>query len=237
MPQAYNSLAFTINLKNAGGIKEGSILEDLIVKYLTKQGHGFVCAEKEDESRHLHGQIFWEDRGKTKNELKVILINYIEKYLKRAVSPQEKRNAINIKIAYSDEFYAEYCAKEDKMIWENMPQDTSSYYPSKEEQEKAIAKSQAVDLKYFNLEEKFLEYNNNKLPNDIKEISAFIYDSMFVSRTIHVIEDSKKRNQLIKCLYEYILKDNQRYIVFLHPEELKKQKEVDKWVELIDELG
>lgn len=237
--QCHYSLAFTVNLKNAGGIKKGCILEELICKYLTKQGYGFVCAEKEFEERHLHGQVFWdlESRGKKKSEFKKILIDYSEKYLKRALSPVEKKCAFKIKIAYSDDFYSEYCAKEDQMIWENMPEDTTPYYPSKEIQEQAIRKSQAVDHKYFNLEENFLEYNNNLPPKDIKEIAMFIYDSMFVSRTMLVQQCPKKRKQLIECLYEYILKDKSRYISFLLPEESKKQKEVDKWVELIDELG
>lgn len=222
MPPSYRSLCFTI--RPLGGVPNDTGLEQQIIKYLQKH-NGFLCAESEDDNRHLHGQVFWNtERGKTPSELKIILLTYTEKHLKRSLSPDEKIHAFKIKIAYSDEFYATYCQKEDGMLHTNMPPDTKDYYPTEQEQEKAQARASAVDKKYFNLEEKYLEMNNNTPPKTLKDISHFIYDSMFVSRTMHVIEDPKKRNQLIKCLFEYILKDKNRYIVFLHPEEQKKNQ-------------
>ena len=242
MPTSYKSLCFTIRPK--GGVPTNTDLEQQIIKYLKKH-KGFVCAEFEDDhdaaaesqasGRHLHGQAFWEtDRGKTPAEFKVILLNYTEKSLKRSLSPDEKIHAFKIKVAYSDEFYATYCQKEDGMLYTNMPNDTATYYPSQQEQDRAIARSRAVDKKYFHLEEKYLAKNNNILPKSLKDISSFIYESMFVTRTMHVIEDPKKRNQLIKCLYEYILKDNSRYIVFLHPEEQKKADILNKYKKYLE---
>jgi len=219
MPTAYKSLAFTIRPRH--GVPEGTVIEDLITKYL-KNNAGFLCSEKEDDERHLHGQVFWNtDRGKTTAELKVILLGYTEKALGRNLSPDEKIKAFKIRIAYSDEFYATYCQKEDDMIYTNMPSDTKAYYPTREEQEKALAKYHAADKKYYNLQEKYLAQNNNKQPKQLKDISSFIYNSMFVTGDMHVIECPKKRNQTVKCLYEYILKDTSRYIVFMHPEDKK----------------
>ena len=236
MPTAYKSLTFTIRPRH--GVPPGTNLENLIMKYLKKHA-GFLCIEKEDEDRHLHGQVFWDtDRGKTPAELKKILLDYTEKALGRNLSPDEKIHAFKIKIAYSDEWYATYCQKEDCMLYTNMPDDTKLYYPTEQEQEKAQARANAVDKKYFHLEEKFLEYNNNNPPKQLKDISSFIYDSMFITRTMHVIEDPKKRSQLIKCLFEYILKDKNRYIVFMHPEDKKaNQAKADLLEKYKDYLG
>lgn len=222
MPTSYKSLTFTI--RPLHGVPTDCAIHNLLIKYLKKHS-GFLCIEGEAENRHLHGQVLWDtDRGKTPSELKKILLDYTEKGLGRSLSPDEKIHSIKVKIAYSDEWYATYCQKEDNMMFTNMPKDTTLYYPTEQEQEKAQARALAVDKKYFNLEEKYLEMNNNTPPKTLKDISHFIYDSMFVSRTMHVIEDPKKRNQLIKCLFEYILKDKNRYIVFLHPEEQKKNQ-------------
>lgn len=223
MPQAYKSLTFTIRPRH--GVPLDTQLETLIIKYLTKHA-GFLCSEKEDEDRHLHGQVFWNtDRGKTSAELKKILLDYTEKALGINLSPDEKIHGFKIKIAYSDEWYSTYCQKEDGMLYTNMPPDTKDYYPTQEEQEKALQKYHAVDKKYYNLQQKWLEQNNNKQPKQLKDISSFIYNSMFVTGTMHVIECPKKRNQLVKCLYEYILKDSSRYILFMHPEDKKQNQE------------
>lgn len=220
-PDTHKSLAFTIRPRD--GVKSDGSLEQSVIKYITKH-KGFVCSEKEEQARHLHGQIFYDtERGKSIAEFKKILMTYQEKDLNRPLTPAEKKHGFRIKIAYSDEYYSEYCAKEDGMLYEDMPDDTSSYYPTKEEQDKAQAKANAVDRKYFALEEKYNIYSNNVPPKGLKDIARFLYDAMFTSRTIHVIEDPKKRKQTINSLYEYILKDNSRAVEFMVPELSNKQ--------------
>ncbi len=222
-PNSYKSLSFTIRPRD--GVTIDSSLEQLVIKYIRKH-KGFVCSEKDSEARHLHGQIFYEsERGKSISEFKKILISYQEKDLNRPLKPEEKKYGFSIKIAYSDEWYATYCAKEEGMLYEDMPDDTKMYYPTQLEQDNAIAKANAIDKKYFELENKYNKWSDNVAPKSLRDIAKFLYDAMFVARTIHVVEDPRKRKQTMNSLYEYILKDNARAISCLVPE-----LDNEKWI-------
>lgn len=228
-PKVFKSWALTVRPPN--GVMEESSLETDILKYIQKQKGGFLCAEKEGHERHLHGQVFF-DQAKRKADVKKIIASYQAKYLGLSALPADQSVVLNggIKIAYNDDFYAEYCQKEDNMIWASMPENSSEYYPPPGEQEKVLAAHSAVDKKYY----KYLQLWNDNQPDETvnkRNVAIFLYNLMYVKKEICVIEDPKKRSHLITSLTEYILADPSRALKFMLPEEAKLENEKFKIME------
>jgi hypothetical protein len=203
----FKSYALTIRPKN--GLSRET--EKEVLKYLKKQHHAFAVLEGEDESRHLHGQI-WFENPKVKGDLRVSLNRICERTIEDWCPAQKKVLSGGIKIAYNDSWSEDYCQKENdpRIIFNNPPEDASEYYPSEEEQEKVQAKANAVDARYHRLSEKFKEqhpewqiYKYPRLTRKEK-VARFLIDAMFVSKTEIVIADKKARFQLCDCLTSYI---------------------------------
>lgn len=225
-PKVFKSWALTVRPPN--GVEEGSILETDLIKYITKQKGGFLCSEKEGHERHLHGQVFFE-QAKRKADVKKIIASYQAKYLQLTALPADQSVVLNggIKVAYSDDFYAEYCQKEDNMLLALMPDDSAEYYPPPGEQEKVLAAHSAVDKKYH----KYLELWNTLQPDEEvnkRNVAKFLYRLMYVKKEICVIEDPKKRSHLTTSLVEYLLGDEKRALSFMLPDEAKLEQDKEK---------
>lgn len=157
----YNSWGFTIRPKY--GIERDSKFEkDLCTIFSRFEGYHCV-AEKEDEKRHIHAQV-WMDTPRTRSDMK--------KRVERLCEKQEwwdtfhKMNTIKIKICYND-WYDGYLENNEEKelggevsetLLNNVPALTTQFYPSEEEQEKTKAKANAVDLGFHNLKVEYNEY-------------------------------------------------------------------------------
>lgn len=202
----YNSFCFTIRPKS--GVKLHGPLEQEIIKYLKKcYPYYFLCAEKEDESRHLHGQV-WRYKSLKKGDFKKAL-----ERKQKANDPDwnqasSKVLAGGIKIAYSKDFIEEYLTKEDNWLLNNPPDNEELFYPSQEEQERVKSKANAVDIKYHNWKVMYEDWNKVCMYESeyvtMKRVSEFFHDAMYVSKKVMVQMDPRKRIQMRNSLYYYI---------------------------------
>lgn len=196
----FKAFAFTVRPKE--GVKDDGIIENKIIKYIQKY-HGFIVAEKEGLSRHLHGVIYF-DKPKRKRDLYIVLKGYQEEEQGTELNYNEERVLKGgLRIAYNDDFYTEYTNKPDSiLILDNLPDDTSNYYPSEQEQAKVKRRSNAVDQTYNHLLELWNESGRTELTEN--SVKIFMYEMMYVKKLIKVIEDRKKFNQRCISLYHYI---------------------------------
>lgn len=163
----------------------------------------------EDEARHLHAQI-WIPKTDI-NNIRKALYRIAEKHDPDWSPASKKVLSSGVKYAYNDDFHHKYMTKESMIPYYNIPEDTKDYYPSEEEQAEAKKKAKRVADAYFNhLEEMWIELNPDYEEfhpiKQLKDISMFYYDQMFVTKTIAVIRDARQRKQNAKCLYNYVFK-------------------------------
>lgn len=198
--EEYRAFAFTIRPKQ--GVTESGLIETKLTKYLSKH-NGFIVAEKTGICRHLHGVIFYL-KSKRKYDLFLILKGIQEKEQGSELDYNEERVLKGgLKIAYDDNFYTEYTNKPDsELIYDNLPESTTEFYPSKDEQERVRASSNAVDKTFHTLLELWKESQRTQISQD--SVKCFMYELMYVTKKIKVIEDKKKFNQRCISLFHYI---------------------------------
>lgn len=229
----FRSFCITIRPKN--GLSD-KLLEALIKK-VKKYSFGFICTEKEDEERHAHIQI-WLDKKTTKG---VISTDFQRTQSKLDPDWSEDANRVfrkGIDIAYSD-WYLDYCimngdkidTEASNIVFENIPSNTLEYYPSEDDQKKALAKSKSANKQYFSLKEKFINDGwELQYKGDMHTVGTFIYTEMFKNDTIPIIKDPKQRRWLVNCLLKYIEQDTVPLDIFskneteLHFEQMKLNK-------------
>jgi len=193
----YKSYAFTLRPRN--GVAENSPIEQKAIKLVEKY-NGFLVAEKEQECRHLHGQLFFP-AGKRKYDLAKVLI----KVQFGAFTPDPAETRVlkqGIKIAYSDDFYTDYTNKPDSiMLTDKFIENSQDFYPSEDEQEKVRNRARAVDAKYHHLKEL---WDEDPQEFNQRNITLFLYRLMYVDKKINVISDKKCFNQTAKSMFNYI---------------------------------
>lgn len=209
----YYGHSFGITINPTIGVDQA--LEDRLVRWLQKREYQVYNIEYGQadvaHTRHMHAQI-WQDTPTTAADIRTTLNRILENNLPEWDSNQ-KRYAAKVKIAWDDNYMDEYITKDSPLIIDNPPLDSHEYYPTKEQQQKFIAKANCVDPKYYNLEEKWQDSMNNPLytadptPDIIKQ---WLNSQMFIERKMAVVECPKRRNNLAKCLFQYISK-NQDY--------------------------
>ncbi len=220
-PNEYNSFAFTVRPTN--GLIKGSNLENAIISWCKKQDYYFLCSEKEDEARHLHGQI-WNYNSSNKSVVTRALKRMYEKHLEDCNPAQLKVLSSGVKIAYSKDWTEEYLSKEDGWLLNNPPEQEHLFYPSLEEQEKVKASTNAVD-KYFHrlselFKDKYPEYKTFKNDYYKEKVIDFLNDAMFISKTITVIREKRKRIELRDSLHYYLFGGSRH--AFMTQEEIEK---------------
>lgn len=198
---SFKSFAFTVRPRS--GLQ--TTLEEALVKWISKH-YGFLCTEMEDEAKHAHGVVYLE-KPKTKGDLNKSLEAICARCVPDWDANQNMVLRRGTKICYNDNFIDEYLSKEDHVIYSNIPENTSEYYPSKEEQEKVMNKTHAVDKKYHQWEYDFKqsEYFEKFKTRPIQlYVSEFLCDMMFVSKKYPVVSCPKKRKEYAKSLYLYV---------------------------------
>lgn len=201
---SYKSYCFTIRPRL--GLTE--LTEEAIVKWLKKQPYGYATIEKQFEARHLHGQI-WLDEPRMRGVVNKSLRLICEKTIDDWNSAQAKVLSNGTKIAY-DDFYTSYLIdKETKIgdivncVYDKVPDRTEEYYPTEEEQEAVKKSSNAIDKRYHKLNEDYIKWEKYEKDWTLMNVSLFIEDMMFRSKTIPVIQDSRVCRQVVKCLHAY----------------------------------
>jgi hypothetical protein len=226
---SYKSWTFTIRPRN--GAPEQ--FDDKIVKYLSKQHGAFLCSEMEDEARHLHGQVFFEeprDKGTFNKSLERICASHISDW-------DAAQNIVlrrGTKIAYNDDFICNYLAKEDNILFNNVPQATSEFYPSKEEQQKVQDKSHAVDKKYHQWSVDFKEWNEEDKPVTIENVAKFLAHMIYDVKKYPVIVEKRKRIEHTNNLFHYLNPNKNSYFEFIS--EKKKLEIVNKNINNLENL-
>lgn len=200
VPGQYNSFTFTIRPRCGVGEEIQQIFEKFLIKNF--EFH-FLCAEMEDEARHLHGQV-WFPNSRKKGDFKKTLQRVQEKCDPDWSPASSKVLAGGIKIAYSSNWVEEYLTKEDGWILNNPPEYEDKYYPSQEEQESVKAKANAVDSAFHHWSVLYKESQFNDLPLSKESVAMWFHDAMFCSKKIRVQIDSRKRIQNRDCLYHYL---------------------------------
>ena len=209
----FRSYAFTI--RPLEGVPENGQLEKSVIDYVAKY-KGFVAAEMEDTSRHLHGQIFFE-KPKRKHDFNNKLSQFCHKGIQDWTPKQDHVLRSGTEVAYDDNWYLEYCNKSDtQVLLHAMPENSIDYYPSKEEQAAVMARAHAVDKTFHHLLELYEEdppVKENEFPSP-EEVRFWLYDQMFIKKTIRVIEDKRKFNQRAHALFHYIYSSKEPYHLF-----------------------
>ena len=202
------SKSFGITIRPKCGVLSNSAFQDKILKACKSADYYQCVSEKEDVERHLHIQL-WYNEPKYKGDIKKKFERICAKEM--FWDADHKRHCIKIKFCYND-WILNYCEENDikldasELLLDNMPAITDDYYPSEDEQEKMLNKSQAVDQKFYRWEELWNEYEHKVDNPELIDIAKFLGDMMFKSRKIQVIVDDKARKQNCVCLLAYIQK-------------------------------
>lgn len=202
----YRSMGITIRPRN--GIPKDGSLQKALLKYCDKFTYCSYVFEKEHEARHVHIQLFFEE-GKYKGDVKKQFMRICGTHITDWDAAQMKV-AVLVKICYND-WINNYCIENDvkkddycDTIKYNPPEN-DEYYPSQEEQDASVLKSNASDQRFHRLTElydKHPEYKDNKYPS-LYTCSMFIGDIMFKSKLIPVVIDDKARKNICKCFHAY----------------------------------
>lgn len=188
--------------------------EEQIIKWLKKQSYGAAYIEQigEDESsRHMHAQI-WCDTAIDRKSANQGIERIMARTIKDCTETQLKVMRMGTKIPHSD-WIIDYCEKnidkdEPVCVYENYPECTADYYPSLDEQEACMRKSNAVDKRMQNLEELWLEWMEPGMIASKYNVARFLSDMAFKSRKICVPKDQRTRIDLAKSLEYYLCKED-----------------------------
>lgn len=197
------SFAFTIRPKNAFSEKT----EEVLLAFLKKQHHAFAVIEGEEETRHCHGQV-WFETEKTKGDFAKSLERICERTIEDWNAPQKKVLRGGVKFAYNDDFTDNYCQKEKEpnIIFNNPPEDSSGYYPSEEEQTKIKESANAVDKRFHRWLSDFKEskfWINEEWTPNLADCGTFLSYKMFHTKEYPVVVEKRKRVEYAKSLYLY----------------------------------
>lgn len=193
------SKSFGITVRTRVGMNEKFIGN--FDTWIKKQTYGAYVFEKEDAERHIHAQI-WLSEERTKGNV----MKPLRKMLDRCYLPDEyiAKHAICIKPAYNDDFIDEYCQKDNNLEFANIPDNTSEYYPSEEEQAKFMELSE--NKKHWTVWKELERLWNEHGYTGINEYSVakFLAVMMFEKKLIKVEMDDRKRRQLCTTFTAYL---------------------------------
>lgn len=189
--------SFGITIRPKNGSFSG--LEDNIKNYCVNFNHQIV-AEKEGVNRHLHLQL-WFDSERKKSHVKQAFTRILEKY--DWWDQDHKRHCIKCKLCYND-WIQEYCLEHDskgdpyELISCDIPEVTSSYYPSEEEQKKLMDKSNSMNLRLYTLKELY--------EGEIKRenVARFLAKQFYVEDKFSIPPKKIDRINLCNNLYMYL---------------------------------
>lgn len=222
-PLKYGSITVTFRPRHGVDNK----LEAAIMKYVKNQDYSLVVAEKEDEERHLHIQFWWDIARE---------IGTITRWAIRCQSTHdptwdhasESLLKKGIGHCYNDDFMDNYLAADNpdklgdarEVLYKRIPKDTRPYYPSQEDQDKALIIKHAKDKQFTKMAIEFSQTVTDELPVTVQQVASFLSDQMFEKKTMYVLKGEKQKRELCYSLYFFINGSSQESCEsFLKPED------------------
>ena len=208
MTQTYGSYCLTVRPR--GGITDDTL--NRLSTWVEKQSYGFLAVEMENEARHAHAQV-WLDDPRTRGTICTALVRICEETIKDWDQAQKKVLRNGVRIAYSD-WYLDYLSdnlskletEQPDVRVDNPPITTNSFYPTEEEQLSQVRRRNAADQRYFELNEKLIEWLRQNNQNDsitLYRVADFINDAQFGLKVIAVMKDRQTRMNTAKNLWYY----------------------------------
>lgn len=227
--------SFAITIRPRDGVTDKTV--SAYLKWFGNLDYAFVCTEKDGVERHIHAQI-WTVNAKAKGDI----TKQVERICERTVGDwdqlQKKVLRSGIKIAYSD-WYLDYLKENElkdsscNILYERLPENTYSYYPTEEEQEQVRTTATAVDPRFTDLEFKCNEFFTLRgISLSPKNVASFLADAMFNSRTIKVMMHQRDRTALALTLYAFMSKSSN---VDLFINKTAEEKKIDKKFQALQE--
>lgn len=215
--------SFCVTVRPLNGVAAGSLLENEIMTYLKKKvPYYFICSELENDARHLHIQLWFENpitRGQC--------VTAFDRILQRTIDydmNQKKVQHKGVKIAYSD-WYSSYLDSNESKIECNildevLPENSLDYYPTELEQENLLNKCNAIDKKYHILSCELLEFcKKHNLSLSLYTTAYFLNEYMFILKKMCVVSEKRKKMELASNLYYYTKETYSSYGEFLSKEQ------------------
>lgn len=199
-PSAYRSYCCTVRPRNG-------ICDDRLKLYkiwAEKQLGCYGVIEGQDETRHLHMQV-WLENPRERGDVNTALV----RIFKRLDYEDNELKVLRrgTRIAYNDGFVDSYLDKGGTVVFDNKPENTSEFYPTIEEQERVQNRSHAVDPYFHDLDEEYIKWGQEEEISDFLWYEDFAIQflayKMFEARTMKVVRDRKQRRQLGICLAAY----------------------------------
>ena len=194
--------SFGITLRTKVGINEKCVKAfDLWIK---KQKYGAYVFEKEGSEKHIHAQIWIEEKRTKGNVMKPLVA-----LLRRCYNPDDfiAKIACVVKPAYNDDFLDEYMQKDGELEYSNPPKDTSPYYPTEEEQAKFMEISESK--KNWNMWKELQQFwDQEDRPVHKFGVAKFLAEMMFNKKCIKVEMCPRKRIQMCNTFLAYLQANN-----------------------------
>lgn len=219
--------SFCVTIRPRHGISDSTVSATL--KWLRKQDYAVAVLEKENEARHLHAQM-WFTKPRARGDINKQIQRICEQTIEDWTPEELKVLRGGTLIAYSD-WANDYLIENDlktndpNILINSPPNKTIDYYPTEEEQDRVQKLKTAVDPRFFNLEQDYLQWNGDN-PVTHKSVASFLADSMFVSRTLKVIIQKRDRLSLCTSLYCYITKSTDPFQFMEKSENDKKYEKL-----------
>ncbi|AXH74796.1 MAG: putative replicase [Circoviridae sp.] len=206
-PKEKTSRSFAITVNPRNGLNEST--EKRLITWLEKQPFAVAVVEKEGHERHLHAQ-FWLDKPRAKKHVCPTLQRICEATITDWCPTQARVMNRGVIMCHND-WYSHYLVDNPEkdapnVLYSKIPDDTSIYYPSEEEQQKIMARSHAVDRKYHHYSELWNVYALERGYKKCKEwmVHEFFNHIQYNSKQICVLKDDRTIRQTIKHLHRYI---------------------------------
>lgn len=216
-PEAkYLTFAFTLSLKNRGGIADDSPEAIGLCRWLGKSRAGLAISECHPGTslRHIHGAV-WLKVASTRGDVEK-RIHSIKAIKDLQLTVAEKKHALLVKIMYNSDWHDGYCVKSpDKTILhDSLPihhgevdlESLEEDYPEKDD---TRAKHEfSGDPRYLRLESMYYETVADKrwthVGHDMETCRAWLMTAMYCWRIINVISDRRRLNQMSWSLMYFI---------------------------------
>lgn len=201
-PVTYKS--FSLTLRPLGGVTDAIVKDfsDFVLGHKRTDGY-IIITEKLDDERHIHAAWFVFPAM----TLDLCRQMFARRYkTKLEADGSVWRVAFNMSNIYNGDFVTKYLAKDDNtvVVANMLPSNHLEYYQDRAPPEKF---TQASDAYYAKLEKLWYEHRSSGLEITKYNVSNFMADMMYKTRTIRVLSDCRKIIQVVRALTQYLLKE------------------------------
>lgn len=199
--------SFSITLRPRLGL-HGRLADEIVEWFNKKEFHAYVF-ELTGEKRHIHGQI-WLEEATSIDSIRKALFRIMKSHLEPQGEWTKACQSVQsegFRYAYNDDWATKYIVKDGPHVEANIPEDTTPYYPTLEQQAAFIASAvRTSDPYYHALKDRWETANPNYIEHQftIVDVGKFYYSQMFIDKMIAVIADTRQSKQKASALFHYI---------------------------------